>query len=420
MAKLIIRGGNRLEGTVTLSGAKNSALKILCASVLTSEKIRLFNLPAGMEDIKVQIDMLRSLGAKVTIHNDVSSIDNSSISRWDVRLDCRKSIRTSLLLLGSLLGRFGRARVPIPGGCKIGVRKYDLHVYALECLGAKVRVADDDFLEAECDVLRGAEIEFPILTMGATENTIIAACLARGTTIIRNAYVTPEVTDLIAFLNGMGANVKARSSRTVEIQGVDELFGTNHRIILDRLEALTFMVAGGVTKGFVEIEQFPFELLEVPLIYLREAGVAFYKGAGSLIIDGRGLFSPIEIVGGSYPGIISDMQPLFAVFATQGTGISRIFDVRYPDRFGYVESLQKMGADIHREGNMAAIRGPASLKGARITAHDLREGTALLIAGLGAEGQTEIDNAYQIHRGYEAIDEKFTKLGADIERVADY
>lgn len=418
MEKFVIKGGNVLKGTVTVSGAKNSALKVLCASILTPEKVRLFNMPTEIEDVKVQMDMLKSIGVNVTTENDMVTIDSSPIREYEVFMDKEKGIRTSLLMLGSMLGRFGRAKVPLPGGDNIGERKYDLHIYALERLGAKVRVTDDGFLEAECDELKGAEIEFPFLTMGGTENTIIASCLAKGRTIIRNAYITPEVLDLIKFLNGMGAKIKVGGSRFVQIDGAEGLYGTNHKIIPDRLEALTFVVAGAVTKGFLEIKEFPTEFLEVPLIYLREAGVNFYRGENSLIIDGQGLFGPMEIVAGSYPGIISDMQPLFAVFATQAAGISRVIDVRYPDRFAYIKYLQKMGADVHQEGNIAVIKGPTPLKGASVTSKDLRAGAALLVAGLCAEGQTEIENIYQIDRGYEMIEQKLNGLGADIKRMS--
>jgi UDP-N-acetylglucosamine 1-carboxyvinyltransferase len=254
MEKFVIEGGNVLKGTVTVSGAKNSALKVLCASILTPEEVRLFNMPTKLEDVKVQIDMLKSIGANVTAESDMVVIDCSSAREYEVFMDKEKGIRTSLLMLGSMLGIFGRARVPLPSGDNIGERKYDLHIYALERLGARVKLTDDGFLEAECNGLRGAEIEFPFLTMGGTENTIIASCLAKGRTIIRNAYITPEVLDLIKFLNGMGAKIKVRGSRFVQIDGVEELYGTNHKIIPDRLEALTFIVAGAVTKGFLEIK----------------------------------------------------------------------------------------------------------------------------------------------------------------------
>ncbi|HHE04580.1 MAG TPA: UDP-N-acetylglucosamine 1-carboxyvinyltransferase, partial [candidate division WOR-3 bacterium] len=219
MEKLIIRGGNRLEGTVTLSGAKNSALKVLCASILTSEKVKIFNMPTKMEDVKVQIDMLKSIGAKVEIKGDMVFIDNSTINRWDVSIDEGRNVRTSLLMLGSLLGRFRKARVPLPGGCNIGERKYDLHIYALERLGAKVNETSDGYIEADCCGLKGAEVEFPNRTIGGTENAILAACLAKGKTIIKNATIRPEVLDLVNFLNSMGAKIDVPGAGYIKIEG---------------------------------------------------------------------------------------------------------------------------------------------------------------------------------------------------------
>jgi len=417
MEKLIIKGGNRLEGCVSISGAKNSALKVLCASILTSERIRLFNIPTGLEDVRASIDMIKSVGAKVFIKNNTVTIDNSSINNYDVSIPNDKDIRTSLLMLGSLLGKHGKAKVPLPGGCNIGDRKFDLHIYALERLGAKVKITDDGYIEAETTGLQGAEIEFPFLTMGGTENSIIASCLAKGLTTIKNAYVTPEVLDLIRFLKYMGAEIKVKGSRYVKIDGVKQLHGTGHTIIPDRLEALTFIVAGAVTKGFVEIEEFPIDFLGIPLIYLEEAGVIFHKGRRSVIVDGQGAFSPLEIVAGSYPGVISDMQPLFSVFATQSLGVSRIIDVRYPSRFGYIKYLQRMGADINQEGNIAVINGPTRLKGSDVNAENLRAGAALICGALCAEGKTAIENVYQIDRGYERIEQKLKDLGANITRV---
>jgi len=420
MGKLIIKGGNRLEGTVTLSGAKNSALKVLCASILTSEKIRLFNMPTKMEDVKTQIGMLESIGAKVEIKSDEVFVDNSKIDKWDISSSNKdRNVRTSLLLLGSLLGRFGKARVPLPGGCKIGERPYDLHVYALELLGAKVRVTDGGYIEAECDKLRGAEIEFPIRTTGGTENSIIAACLAQGKTIIKNAHTRPEVIDLANFLNSMGAKVKIIGSGYIEVEGVSELYGTTYRIIPDNVEALTFIIAAAVTKGDIEIDQFPVNTLEIPIIYLRESGVSFYVGVNSLRITGNKKFTPVDLSTGSYPGINSDFQPLFAIFATQAEGKSRITDIRFTERFEYVKELNKMGANIVLNGNTAVIQGETKLKGAKVNAVDLRAGAALINAGLCAEGETAIENVYQIDRGYEQIEEKLSALGAEVKKVRD-
>lgn len=417
MERLVIEGGNRLEGTVILSGAKNSALKALCASILTSDKVALLNMPTNMEDIKVQIDMLKSLGARIEIKDDTVLVDNSSISRWDVFVDEGKSIRTSLLMLGSLLGRFGKARVPLPGGDNIGERKFDLHIYALERLGARVRVTEEGFLEAECDELKGAEIEFPIRTTGGTENAIIAACFAKGNTIIKNAHTRPEVTDLVNFLNSMGAKIKVIGSGWIEVEGVDGLHGTNYKIILDSVEALNFIIASAVTAGDVEIINCPINDLEVPIVYLRESGVRFHKGEGSIRVTANKRLTATDVSTGPYPGINSDFQPLFAAYATKAEGTSTITDIRFRDRFDYVNELLKMGAKISRKANTITITGGSTLKGTQVIAHDIRAGAALLIAALFAEGKTQIDNVYQIDRGYEAIDGKLRKLGTRIERV---
>lgn len=419
MEKLIVTGGNRLEGTVALSGAKNSALKAVCASILASGQIRLFNMPTKMQDVRKQINLLKTVGAKVCIDNDMVTIDSSTINEWDVHCNEDESVRTTLLMLGSLLGRFGKARVPLPGGCKIGERKYDLHIYALERLGARIRVTDDGFLVAECDGLKGTEIEFPIRTTGGTENAMIAASLAKGVTTIKNAHTRPEVTDLANFLNAMGAKIRIVGSGWIEVEGVDGLYGTNYRIIPDGVEALTFIIASAVTGGDVEVLDCPLYLLEVPMVYLRESGVRFHKGDESVRVTANRKLTALDISTGPYPGINSDFQPLFAAYATKAQGISRITDIRFKDRFDYISELLKMGASISREGNTITIVGGRGLKGSCVNAHDLRAGAALLIAALFAEGKTEIDNVYQIDRGYEAIEEKLRKIGANTERALE-
>jgi len=416
MEKLIIRGGNRLEGTVTLSGAKNSALKVLCASILTSEKVKIFNMPTKMEDVKVQIDMLKSIGAKVEIKGDMVFIDNSTINRWDVSIDEGRSVRTSLLMLGSLLGRFRKARVPLPGGCKIGERKYDLHIYALERLGAKVNETSDGYIEADCCGLKGAEVEFPNRTIGGTENAILAACLAKGKTIIKNATIRPEVLDLVNFLNSMGAKIDVPGAGYIKIEGVSELHGTTYSIIPDPIEAFTFVIATIVTKGEVKIKPCPTSFIEVPIIYLRESGVNFHLNGDTLKVNTIKRITCLDIATSPYPGIFSDYQPFFTVFASQAGGVSRKTDNIQPKRFQCAMGLARLGAGVRVIGNTAIVKGPTHLKGDHVVANDLRGGAALAVAGLCAEGETVIDNAYQIDRGYEQIDVKLRELGAEIRR----
>jgi len=420
MERLVIKGGNVLRGTVEVSGAKNSALPILCASILTADKVKLFNMPNKIEDVRVQIDMLKSIDAHVTTENDMVVIESSSARDQQVIMDKKRGVRTSLLLLGSMLGRFGRARVPLPGGDNIGERKFDLHIYALERLGAKVRVTDDGFLEAECAGLKGAEIEFPIRTTGGAENAMIAACLARGTTVIKNAYTRPEVVDLANFLNDMGAKITIKGSGHIEVEGVTELHGTNYTIIPDSVEAFTYIVATALTKGDVEIKRCPVDDLEVPIIFLRESGVNSYKGSDSLLVTRNRLITAFDLSTGPYPGINTDFQALFAVFATQAEGKSRITDIiRFAERFRFTEELNKMGAHITIEDNVATIGGETRLKGCQVSALDIRAGAALIVAGLCAEGETIIDNVYQIDRGYERIEEKLRGLGAEIHRIGE-
>ncbi|MFC1898797.1 UDP-N-acetylglucosamine 1-carboxyvinyltransferase [Chloroflexota bacterium] len=419
MGKFIVKGGNILRGVVKVSGAKNSALPIICASILTSEKVRLLNIPTELEDVKVQLSMLEGAGANISIKVDTVSIDSASMTKNEVFMDSEKSIRTSLLMLGSLLGKFGRARVPLPGGDNIGDRRYDLHIYALERLGAKIKINNDGFLEAECNGLRGAEIEFPFRTTGGTENAMIAASLAMGTTIIKNAHTRPEVVDLANFLNSMGAKVIIRGSGYIEIEGVTELYGTNYSIIPDNVEALTFIIASALTGGDVEIKHCPINMLEIPMIYLRESGVNFYKDDDSLFVTRNNTVTSVDLSTGSYPGINSDFQPLFTVFATQAKGKSRITDIRFINRFEYAKELNKMGANIIIQGNTAIVEGERKLKGCQVNAQDIRGGAALIVAGLCADGETIIDNAYQINRGYEQIENKFIGLGAEFKNELD-
>ncbi|MBN1794165.1 MAG: UDP-N-acetylglucosamine 1-carboxyvinyltransferase [Candidatus Omnitrophica bacterium] len=416
MDSLVINGPGRLEGTVAISGAKNAALKVLCASLLTPEGVRLSNIPTGIEDVKVQLGMLESIGVRVVASGAEVCIDGSSISGYEVIMDQEKGIRTSLLMLGALLARFGEGRVPLPGGCTIGERKYDLHIMVLEKLGATVKVSDDGFLEAECDRLRGAEITFPLRTTGATEHAIIASCLAEGRTVLKNAHTRPEVFDLVRFLNTMGADIRIVGSGWIEIEGVKELHGTSYGIIPDSVEALTFIIAAAVTRGDIEIAECPLDALEIPLIYLRESGVRFDVAERSLRVTAPARLTALDISTGPYPGINSDFQPLFTAYATQAEGVSTITDIRFRDRFDYVTELLKMGARISREGNTIIIAGGTPLKSARVHACDLRAGAAVLIAGLCARGTTEIDNVYQIDRGYEEIDVKLKGLGVAIER----
>lgn len=399
---------SQLKGQVRLSGAKNSALKLLTASVLTEEPVEIHNAPNGLLDMQVHIKMLNKMGKTCVEGERYLKITENRINPellWDER-----SIRNSLLILGTLTTRFGEGKVPLPGGCKLGDRKYDLHVMILEQMGAKVWEEDGYLCTKANGRLKGGDIHLSMRSTGATENAILCATLATGTTTVWNPHIRPEIIDLITMLNKMGAKIKVYGQKCIVIQGVEGLNGVRHRVISDNMEALTWAIGAVVTNGDVEILDFPFQHLEVPLVHLRESGMQFYRGENSLIVRGGEAY-PIDISTGPYPGINSDMQPLFAVFGATSKGESRIIDLRFPGRYGYAKELAKMGMDYKIEGDLLKIQGGKPLSGAKVRALDLRAGIALLLAGMTAEGETEIENAWQIGRGYENLKEKLTGLG---------
>lgn len=398
---------SRLEGQVKVSGAKNCALKLLTASVLTDEPVELYNSPNGLLDMQVHIKMLNQMGKQCIEGDSYLKITENKISPellWDER-----SIRNSLLILGCLTSRFGEGKVPLPGGCPLGDRKYDLHIMILEKLGAKVWEEDGYLCTKSDGRLIGCDIELPIRSTGATENGILSSTLAKGTTTIWNPHIRPEIIDLIAMLNKMGADITVYGQKCIVIKGVESLKGVTHTVIPDNMEALTWAIGSVITNGDVEILDFPFEHLEFPLIQLRESGMKFYAGTSSLIVKGGEPF-PIDISTGPYPGINSDMQPLFAVYGAMSKGESRIIDLRFPGRYAYAEELAKMGLEFENDNGMLKIKGGQKLIGNNVVAQDLRCGIALLLAGLCAEGTTTIEDSWQISRGYENIKEKLEEL----------
>jgi len=399
-------------GQVTVSGAKNSALKLIAASILTDETIKLFNCPNGLLDIQIHLEMLKVLGKDYYVVDDFVKIyENKSMIQelnWDDR-----SIRNTLLILGALVTRFGKGKVPLPGGCKLGSRKYDLHIMILEKMGAKVW-EENGCLSAEIKGrMQGTEIHLPIRSTGATENAILTGSLANGTTVIWNPHIRPEIFDLVNMLNKMGAKIKIYGQKCIEIQGVDKLGGTRHTVIPDNVEAITWAIGSAITNGDVEIINFPFEHLEVPLVFLRESGMKYFRGNNSLIVRG-GQPYPIEISTGPYPGINSDMQPLFALYGSCSKGETKIVDLRFPGRYAYAYELGKMGMKFKEEGDLLKISGGNKLVGTNVKADDLRAGVSLLFAGLVAEGDTIIENSWQIDRGYELIEEKLQNLGVKL------
>lgn len=411
MTKLRV-GPSRLEGLVTLAGAKNSALRLLAATILTDGHVTLTNYPAGLLDAQVHDGMLQALGKTTAVSGDdridiTEDRQLSSTLQWEGR-----SIRNTLLILGALTARTGEGRVPLPGGCKLGERKYDLHVMLLERLSARVW-EEGDYLCAEAPDGRliGADIHLAMRSTGATENAILCGTLAQGVTRIWNPHIRPEILDLIALLRKMGAQIRVFGQEHIEITGVDRLKGADHEVIADNMEAITWLVGAAMTNGDVEIRGFPYDDLEVVLAHLRAAGAALYRNEGSLIVRGRGCY-PIEISTGPHPGVNSDVQPILAAWASACRGESRIVDLRFAGRYGYADQMALMGVEHELRGDMLIIHGKGGgLKGAHVRALDLRAGAALALCGLIADGETEIDDAWQIRRGYVDFAEKLRALG---------
>lgn len=405
----------RLYGLVKVSGAKNSALRLLAASILTEKSVKLTNFPNGLSDIQIHLQMLRVLGKEFVCQEDQVLISEQKAGITSLEWS-ERSIRNTLLILGALVTRYGEGRVPLPGGCKLGERKYDLHVMLLERMGAKVWEEEPGFLCAKVEVGRrliGNEIYLPLRSTGATENAILCGVLAKGRTTLWNPHIRPEIIDLIAMLTKMGAIIRVYGQKCIVIDGVDQLSDVTHAVIPDNMEAITWAIGAVITNGEVEIENFPFQHLEIPMVYLRESGMKFYRSENSLIVKGGEPY-PIEISTGPYPGINSDMQPLFAVYGAMSQGESKIIDLRFPGRYGYANELGKMGMSYSVDGDLLVIQGGNKLIGAKVTALDLRAGIALLLAGLTAEGETIIENAWQIGRGYQYLEKKLRGLGVDI------
>lgn len=414
---------SRLVGEVRVSGAKNSVLRLLAASLLTGDKLVIRNYPSSLLDARLHVRMLEKLGKRCVVDEARGEITIEQIAPppgelvWDER-----SIRNTLLILGALAARTGAGKVPLPGGCKLGERNFEIHMMALRALGAEVWEEEGCLCAqvAKGSRLKGAEIHLPMRSTGATENSILAACLAEGTTRIWGPHIRPEILDLISMLRQMGADIEVRGQESILIKGRDSLGPANHRAIPDSVEALTWMIAAIITGGDIEILDFPHEHLEVPLIHLRESGGMFSRHQNRMIVRG-GTCYPIDLSTGPYPGINSDMQPLFAVYGAVACGESRIIDLRFPGRYDYMKELAKMGASHHVRDNLLMIDGPARWRGEDVTALDLRAGAALMLAGMMADGETIIRDAWQIERGYNVLTSKLAGLGVDFspQRSAD-
>ncbi len=415
MERLIITGGTRLKGSVTISGAKNAILPILASCLLSDTPLVLEGVPR-LDDVVTMQEVLQSLGAKVKWLNDVMEIDPSNISSTEVPPSLMRRMRASNLVMGALLGRLGNVRASYPGGCTIGSRPMDLHLKGFAYLGAKV-CEQHGFIEMEAAKLTGTEIHLDFPSVGATENIMMAAVLAEGTTIIRNAAREPEIVDLQNFLNRLGAEIKGAGLDTIQINGVSRIGREiTYRVIPDRIETGTFMVAAAITRGEIEIVNTIPEHVEPITAKLREAGIRVWEEDDRIIVKGVDTWNALDIRTLPYPGFPTDMQPQFMVFLSLAQGTSIITENIFENRFQHVGELRRMGAHIRVEGRSAVISGVPDLTGALVEATDLRAGAALVLGGLAAENTTIIEGVEHLNRGYEKLEAKLRRLGAQIRR----
>ena len=416
MDKLRITGGTRLKGRVKISGAKNSALPAMAASLLTAGEVTLENVPL-VNDIFTTRRLLRELGVIVEFERDHSArLRAEKILSHEAPYDLVKTMRASVLVLGPLLARTGHARVSLPGGCAIGARPINLHIQGLEKLGATVRT-EHGYVEATAERLTGTEIVLDKITVTGTENLMMAASLAHGQTILQNAAREPEVVDLAEMLNRMGAKIDGAGTPTIKIEGVHELKGTMHRVIPDRIEAGTFLVAGAITNGDIEVLNSNPNHLTSVIEKLREAGVNIETGPEGMAVRGNGALKATDVVTKEYPAFATDMQAQYMALMTQANGISFITENIFENRFMHASELMRMGANIRIDGSRAIVSGKGRLTGANVIASDLRASASLILAALIADGVTVIDRVYHLDRGYEKIEEKLRSIGAQIERL---
>ncbi|MGG7176917.1 UDP-N-acetylglucosamine 1-carboxyvinyltransferase [Clostridium paraputrificum] len=417
MEKIIVKGGNKLKGEVNISAAKNAVLPIIVASILCPEKLVIKNAPM-LEDVSVICNLLRELNCDVNISNlnNELEINTKNILPVDANSDLIRKMRASFLIMGPMLARFGHCKLSLPGGCNIGSRPIDLHLKGFTAMGAEISMGHG-FVEAKAKRLIGNRIYLDFPSVGATENILMASVLAKGTTIIENAAEEPEIWDLAEFLNAMGGKVTGAGTGKIIIEGVESLKGISYKPIYDRIEAGTFMIAAAMTNSKIKVNGVNGEHVRPLIEKLKECGIRFTEEDSTLIVDGTGPKKPVDIKTMPYPGFPTDMQPQMMSLLSLIAGPSMITETVFENRFMHVAELVRMGAKIKIDGRTAFIEGVTKLTGCEVKATDLRAGAAMILAGLVAEGQTEIGDIYHIDRGYIDIEEKFRGLGAEINRI---
>ena len=412
-----IRGGTPLQGRIPISGAKNAALPILAATLLTDKVSTLLNVP-HLNDITTMVELLGALGADVAMDESmVLKVSAAQLNNQRAPYALVKTMRASILVMGPLLARFGKAEVSFPGGCAIGSRPVDLHLKGFEAMGAHIDVRDGYIVATTDNGLKGCDFTFDNVTVGGTENLLMAAVLAEGRTVLRNAAREPEITDLVAFLRGMGADIEGDDTSTLVINGVSQLGASHYSVMPDRIEAGTFLVAAAATRGCITVENASAEHLGIVLKKLRDAGVNIVVEGDSITADmTEGQLTAVDLTTAPYPGFPTDMQAQFTAMNVVAEGIGRITETIFENRLMQAHEMSRMGANITVDGHSVIIRGKSNIDGAPVMASDLRASASLVIAGLAAKGETHVDRIYHIDRGYERIEEKLQAVGADIVR----
>lgn len=417
MDKFIINGPTKLRGSVAISGAKNAVLPLMAASLLASGESVIENVP-DLRDVRTMIKLLDILGAKTHLAEGTLTIDTTDAEGVEAPYDLVRTMRASIYALAPLLAAKGRARVSLPGGCAWGPRPIDLHVMAMEKLGAEIQL-EHGYINARAERLRGAEVVFPIPSVGATAQTLMAAALADGVSVIQNAAMEPEVTDLAHALIGAGVHIEGLETPTLTVEGVSEITPLRHRVIPDRIEAGTFAAAAAITGGEIELLDCNPQHLESVMAVLTECGARVETADTSVTVTGPQRLGPNHVITQEYPGFPTDMQAQILATLCMAPGVSTVKDTIYPDRFTHVPELRRLGADVRIDGNLAVIKGVPSFQGAPVMATDIRASSGLILAAMAAQGTTEILRVYHIDRGYERIEEKLRVLGADIQRTDD-
>jgi UDP-N-acetylglucosamine 1-carboxyvinyltransferase len=417
--KLVIEGGYPLQGEVIVSGAKNAALPILCAALLAETPLELTSV-AALKDIDTTLKLLDTMGVKIVRNGAQVTLDASEVASFEATYEMVKTMRASILVLGPLLARFGSARVSLPGGCAIGSRPVDLHIKGLQAMGAAIHITHGYIQASTLHLpnrrLQGARYYMDMVTVTGTENLMMAAALAQGTTVLENAAKEPEVVDLAECLNKMGAKITGAGTDVITIEGVEKLSGAKHNIVCDRIEAGTYMVAAAMTGGKVKLLNARADLLDAVIEKLREAGASVTHDDTSITVEGNGKLKAVNIRTAPHPAFPTDMQAQFMALNSVAEGVSKVTETIFENRFMHVQEMQRLGADISIDGNTALVKGVDFLDGATVMATDLRASASLVLSGLVARGETVIERIYHLDRGYEFLEEKLTKLGAKVRR----